>query len=127
MATRRGPLNLAELVPELPEVVLPSKNVVQVVPFTAASYEKYRLLQKMTVAGMQQTASFDEDKYLDLLNEVLCLVIPSATPDDLASFGDRVELKLSVLAIAAGRVDEVVQALEAATGRSEGKDEAPLH
>lgn len=121
--SRRAPLNLAALVPELPAVILPNGKEVQMVPFTAEAYEKFRLVQNMTRALMDGE-NISEMDYYDLLDELVKLVLPAATPDDLASLGARMELKMSIVTAASGKVDEVLEALSAATGKPEGNGEA---
>lgn len=121
--SRRAPLNLAALVPELPAVILPNGKEVQMVPFTAEAYEKFRFVQQLTrelIAGDE----VDEEEYYDLIDMVVKAVLPSATPDDLASLGARVELKMSIITAASGKVDEVLKALDDARPKSEGNGEA---
>lgn len=122
---RRAPLNLAALVPELPAVILPNGKEVQMVPFTAEAYEKFRFIQQMTKLIMDGEA-VDEEEYYDLLDSVVQLVLPSASADDLASLGARMELKMSIVTAASGKVDEVLKALNDVTQKSEGNEEALL-
>lgn len=121
--SRRAPLNLAALVPELPAVILPNGKEVQMVPFTAEAYEKFRLVQQLT-RELMQGETIDEEEYFDLIDSVVKAVLPSATPDDIASLGARVELKMSVITAASGKVDEVLQALDDVRPKSEGNEEA---
>jgi hypothetical protein len=79
---------------------------------TARAYELYREMSGYT-AAFQKGEDVDETLYLDLVDECLALVMPDATPDDLASLGVRVEFKMAPILMAAGRVDEVMRAMAA--------------
>lgn len=107
---RPAPLNLAALAPALPSVILPNGREIAVRPMTARAYELYREMSGYT-AAFQKGEDVDETLYLDLVDECLALVMPDATPDDLASLGVRVEFKMAPILMAAGRVDEVMRAM----------------
>jgi len=109
---RPAPLNLAALAPALPSVILPNGREIAVRPMTARAYELYREMSGYT-AAFQKGEDVDETLYLDLVDECLALVMPDATPDDLASLGVRVEFKMAPILMAAGRVDEVMRAMAA--------------
>lgn len=109
--TRRGPLRLADLVPALPMVELLNGKEIQLAPLTARGYELFLSIQE-TMRGAEM--GLDTDDALDMvkkIDEVLGSVLPTATPDDLASFGVRTDMKLSVIMSAAGAVDEVLASL----------------
>lgn len=122
---RSAPLNLAALVPALPAVVLPNGVERQLHPLSAQAYEMYRQLSSMTTQ-FQAGESVNEDDYMDLIDAILARVLPDATPDDLASFGVRVELKMAPILAAAGRVDEVVRAMQALETSAAGNEAALL-
>jgi hypothetical protein len=119
---RPAPLNLAALAPALPPVILPNGREVAVRPMTARAYELYRELTGYT-AAFQRGEDVDEGAYLDLVDECLALVLPDATPDDLASLGVRIEFKMAPILMAAGRVDEVMRAMAAQDAGTEGNGE----
>lgn len=121
--TRPKSLNLASLVPPLPPVTLPNGKEVQIVHLSAKGYEMYREMQTM-ILDLQAGFEIDETHHINLIDNLLALVLPDATPDDLASLGARVELKMAPILVAAGRVDEVLEALEANSGGSQGNGEA---
>lgn len=116
---RPAPLNLAALVPTLPSVILPNQKEVQLHALTAEGYELYRQMRGLT-QQVQNGEDVDEDAYMGVIDRLLALVLPDATPDDLASFGVRFELKMAPILAAAGRVDEVIATLNAAEKASEG-------
>jgi hypothetical protein len=113
--TRRGPLKLADLVPALPMVELLNGKEIQLVPLTARGYELFLSIQE-AMRGVEM--GLDTDDAVDMvkkIDEVLGIVLPTATPDDLASFGVRTDIKLGVIMSAAGAVDEVLSSLRAET------------
>jgi hypothetical protein len=116
-------LNLTTLMPALPPVKLPNGSVHQIVPLTAESYEMFKTLRSFQKA-VEAGEDVDEDVYLDMVDAVLAKVLPTATPDDLASFGFRVEVKLAPILAAAGRIDDVLVALSEVQRASEGNGEA---
>lgn len=116
-------LNLASLVPPLPPVTLPNGKEVQIAHLSAKGYEMYREMQTM-ILDLQAGRDINEDAYITLIDNLLAIVLPDASPDDLASIGARVELKMAPILAAAGRVDEVLEALESAAGALKGNAEA---
>ena len=120
MANRTpSPLNLAALVPSLPPVKFPTGHVVPMVPFTARAYELWRGIMRDINAASDDSASVNEDDFSSRVDELVALVVPEATPDDLASLGARLEPKLAVVSAAAGAADEVVAALLEAEPKGE--------
>jgi hypothetical protein len=119
---RRGgkELNLALLMPALPPVILPSGTTHQIMPLTARGYEMFKTLREMQ-RQYEQTNVLDEAVYLQVIDDLLALVLPTATPDDLASLGFRVEVKLAPILAAAGRVDDVLLALEESESAPNGE------
>lgn len=65
------------------------------------------------ITDVQQERPVDEQLFTVVIDELLALVLPDATPDDLASLGDRYELKMAPILAAAGRVDEVLASFSA--------------
>jgi hypothetical protein len=118
-------LNLANLMPALPPVKLPNGTVHQIVPLSAHMYEQFKEIRAMQKA-IEAGEDIDDAIYVDAVDVLLQAVLPTATPDDLASFGFRVEIKLAPILAAAGRVDDVLYALEAATAGNGGNVEALL-
>ena len=114
---RRVPLNLAELVPELPPVILPNKKEVSMSPLTARGYELFLAVQR-AMRGEEDIGM----AFVEKVDELLAIVLPTATPDDLASFGVRHDLKLGVILAAAGAVDEALGAIKNETASSEGNE-----
>jgi hypothetical protein len=114
-SVRRAPLNLAELVPALPAVTLPNGIEVQMAPLTARGYELFLAIQR--AMGGEGDIDF---AFVEKLDEVLAIVLPTATPDDLASLGVRHDLKLAVILSAAGAVDSALDAIKNETAGSEG-------
>lgn len=114
-AVRRAPLNLAELVPPLPQVTLPNGKEYQIAPLTARGYELFLAVQR-AMHG-EEDIGFE---FVAKVDELLAIVIPAATPDDLASFGVRHDLKLAVIMTASGAVDNVLEAIKDETVSSEG-------
>ena len=104
-----APLNLAALVKPLPPVILPDGSEHPML-FSAAAAEAYKHVRQY-VDALRRGEPFNELDAEDAIDTCLQLVVPSATPDHLASFGARTELKLAVLAAAAGRLDSVMAAL----------------
>jgi hypothetical protein len=105
-----APLNLAALVAPLPEVILPNGRTVPMAHLSADGFERFRGIQQMMRAA--DAGEPVDDAHADAeIDACLALALPTATRDDLASFGLRVELKLAVLAAAAGRVDTVLHAV----------------
>lgn len=120
-SSRRAALNLAAIVPDLPDVVLPNGKTTRMVSFTAHSYEQYRYIQLLTRRQMEGE-EIDNEEYMDCVDDVLQAVLPDATRDDLAAFGARLDLKLMVLMAAAGSVEETINAInELQRTVSEGK------
>lgn len=111
------PLNLAALVKPLPPVILPDGSEHPLV-YTAHAAEAYKRV-RVFVDLLRRGEEIPQLEASDAIDECLTLVLPSATPDHLASFGERTELKLAVIAAAAGRVDAVLQTLYAAQGNAE--------
>lgn len=109
---RSKALNLASLVPPLPLVTLPNGKEVQLRHLSAKGYELYREMQSL-ITDVQQERPVDEQLFTVVIDELLALVLPDATPDDLASLGDRYELKMAPILAAAGRVDEVLASFSA--------------
>jgi hypothetical protein len=110
----------------MPDIILPNGRTVLCGHMTAQSYEQFRTIQQMwkdSTDGME----IDHEKFLDLVDAVLKSVLPLATPDDLASFGARIDMKMAVITAAAGGADDVVAALEAQSKPvTEGNEEALL-
>jgi hypothetical protein len=121
-----APLNLAALVAPLPPVTLPNGTTHALV-FTAQAAELWKKIRHV-FAALQRGESIDEFGAEDDIDACLAAVIPTATPDDLASFGTRFGVKLATIGAAAGRVDEVMQLLEAANankGNGSGGEATP--
>lgn len=126
MSRRLAPLNLAAMIPALPEVILPNGKTVQLAPLTAESYKKFVQIQNEMRDAMEDGAStVDEGIFSSTVDDIFAAVLPGATPDDLASVGVRLEIKLSVIFAAAGAVDATLQRLEEVTPVPEGKAKAP--
>ncbi len=106
-----APLNLAALVAPLPNVVLPNGVEVAMKPLSADGYERFRRVQQ-ALRDVQQGEPIDEGQTEADIDACLSLVLPTATAEDLASFGLRIELKLAVLTAASGRVDVVLREIE---------------
>jgi hypothetical protein len=104
---RRAAINLAAIVPDLPDVVMPNGVTTRMVPFTAQAYEQYRYIQLLTRRQMEGD-EIDNEEYLDCVDDVLRVVLPDATSDDLGAFGTRLDIKLMVLMAAAGSVEETL-------------------
>jgi hypothetical protein len=119
-----APLNLAALVAPLPPVILPNGTSHQMM-FTAQAAELYKQIRHHVAAHLRGEA-IDDLEAEAAIDACLAHVLPSATPDDLASLGVRVEWKVTILAAASGRVDEVLHALAAATaGNASGGEATP--
>lgn len=114
-AVRRAPLNLAELVPALPPVILPNRKEVEMSPLTARGYELFLAVQR-GIRGEEDMGM----EFVAKVDELLAIVLPTATKDDLASFGVRHDLKLGVILAAAGAVDDALEAIKNETAGSEG-------
>lgn len=121
-----APLNLAALVAPLPPVILPNGAEHKLV-YTAAVAEVYKRIRRMQ-AEAERGDPVDDELAEDLIDQCIALAMPSASPDDLASLGVRIEVKLTILAAAAGAVDEVMHALEAMnqSGKATADEGAPL-
>lgn len=119
---KTAPLNLAALVAPLPPIVLPNGTEHQCV-FTAHAATQYKEIRRM-LAALHANEAIDEIEAENLIDECVQLVLPTASADDLASLGMRVELKLTILAAASGRVDEVMHALHAASAGNAPEAEA---
>jgi len=113
-------MNLASLMPALPPVIIPNGSTHQMVPLTARGYELFKELRQYQDAS-NNGERVDELAYLDVVDELLALVLPTASPDDLASFGFRMELKLGPILAAAGRVDDVLNAIAEAEADPNGE------
>lgn len=109
--TRRAAINLAAIVPDMPDVVMPNGKTTRMAPFTAQAYEQYRYVQLLTRRQMEGE-EIDNDEYQDCVDDILRAVLPEATRDDLAAFGMRLDLKLMVLMAAAGNVEDTLRAIE---------------
>jgi hypothetical protein len=119
--TRRAAINLAAIVPDLPDVVMPNGKTTRMVPFTAQAYEQYRYVQLLTRRQMEGE-EIDNDEYQDCVDDILRVVLPDASRDDLAAFGTRLDLKLMVLMAASGSVEETLKSIEEfQKGIAEGK------
>jgi hypothetical protein len=103
-------MNLASLLPALPPVIIPNGTTHQIMPLTARGYELFKEVRQYQAAA-NNGELVDDSAYLDIVDELLALVLPTATPDDLASFGFRIEIKLGPILAAAGRVDDVLNAI----------------
>lgn len=114
-SVRRAPLNLAELVPALPPVILPNHKEVKMSPLTARGYELFLSVQR----ALRGEEGMDES-FVEMVDELLAIVLPTASRDDLASFGVRHDLKLGVILAAAGAVDDALTAMKQETAGSEG-------
>ena len=118
-----APLNLAAMVGALPAIILPNGSAHAPV-FTAHAKTQYMAILHL-IESLKRGETIDELETSELIDACLASVLPSATPDDLASLGMRTEHKLTVLAAAAGRLDEVLLALEAASGKAAAVDGSP--
>ncbi|MES2524035.1 MAG: hypothetical protein V4617_15115 [Gemmatimonadota bacterium] len=120
-----APLNLAALVAPLPPVILPNESEHALV-FTAHAAQLFRTIRHLIDAVNRGETINDLDAE-DTVDECLVHVLPTATPDDLASLGTRLELKLSILTAASGQVDAVMHALEeaAAAGKAKAVESTP--
>lgn len=119
-----APLNLAVLVKPLPPVILPN-GTEHALNFTAHAAQLYRGIRQR-MAELMDGQPIDELLTEDEVDACLKEVMASATPDDLASLGTRIEYKLTILAAAAGRLDEVMQALHAVGNAPEAGAAPPL-
>lgn len=119
---KTAPLNLAALVAPLPPVVLPDGSEHQLV-YTAKVAERYKPIRHL-IAAVMRGEEIDELSAEDDIDECIALTIPTASPDQLASLGARVGVKLSILAAASGRVDEVMHVLHAASAGNAPEAEA---
>jgi hypothetical protein len=124
-STATAPLNLAALVAPLPPVILPNGTSHALV-FTADAAERYKGIRRL-IAAVERGDTVDDLAAEDDIDECLAVMIPTATNEDLASFGARVEVKLTVLAAAAGRLDAVMHALHtlSQSGKAAEAGEAP--
>lgn len=118
-ATTPDPINLAKLVAPLPELILPNGATVAMRPLSADGFERFRRVQQALRDAMAGRDIDDTEIEADI-DACLALVLPDATREDLASFGLRTELKLTVLTAAAGRVDAVLHAVAQAVDTVEG-------
>jgi hypothetical protein len=125
-SARSGKINLALMVPALPVVGLPNGKEVQLVALTAEGYELYREIQAIireeqdAIEAGEEPAT-DVAGFHDMLDRCLAIVLPTATRDDLASLGVRVQVKLAPLMAAAGQVDTVLEALAALDPEGNGR------
>lgn len=116
LPTSTAPLNLAALMGTVPPVVLPN-GVTRELVWSARGAELFRKVRHLTAAATRGEA-IDDLEAERIVDECLAAVIKDATADDLLSFRENVNLKLTVLAAASGRLDRVLQALAQAQGES---------
>lgn len=107
--TPTAPLNLAALVAPLPPVILPNGTSHALV-YTAECAERYKAIRRL-IAQVERGESIDDLAAEDDIDACLAVMLPTATKDDLASLREQVDVKLTVLAAAAGRLDAVMHAL----------------
>jgi hypothetical protein len=118
-------INLADMLAPLPPVRFPTGAECAVRPFTAEAYELYRALRGRMEKAVQGEG-INEDEMQEMLSRLLALVVPDATPDDLASLGERFDAKLVPVMLAAGRVEEVMAAMHDVNAVPEGNAPRPL-
>jgi hypothetical protein len=114
-------INLAAMLAPLPPVRFPTGAECQVRPFTAEAYELFRLLRDKMQGLVNGTDEADDAELQALADRLLRLVVPEATPDDVASLGDRFDAKLVPIMVASGRVEDVLSALTDTGAVTEGK------
>lgn len=124
-ARRPAPLNIAAMIPALPEVICPNGAAVQLAPLTADAYQKFLQIQSDMRDGLDDGAdSVDETAFVAMVDDVLRAVLPGASGDAVASFGARLDAKLTVIFTAAGAVDDTLRRLSDAAPVPEGNGKA---
>lgn len=129
--TRGGSLNpakvsLVRLAGALPVFEFPNKSEHQLERFDAEAYGLWIEIQEL-VEDEKKRIPVDGNHFRDTLDALLRKVFPTATPNDLASFGANVELKMAPILAAAGQVDHVVALLQGIDEGNESTGQSTPH
>lgn len=124
-APSASPINLADFLKPLPPVILPDGSTHQLV-WTAQAAEQFkriRLLRDALATGEASPQLNAESEAA--IDACLAAVLPSASAEQLLSFGLRYDVKMSVLIAASGNADRALELLIARSGKATAGEASP--